>query len=227
MGNFFRLDGPFVRFGTKVANLLVLNFITILFSVPIITIGPVITAAHYTAYKISRDEETSVVKHFWHAFKINFKPALGLGLLSLLCLVILAANIFFLLYGAVQIPIRFLKYLYIVILALLAVIGFFILSWAFVLESRYTDPVKRILKNCVYVILTNFKKTLGISLLGLVPIALVLLSMQTCLIVLVCGFSVTAFLQARIYGKVFAALEKTDESEENGEEELPAPEEGE
>ena len=35
MKNLFNVEGKFMDYGTKVANLIILNFLTILFSVPI------------------------------------------------------------------------------------------------------------------------------------------------------------------------------------------------
>jgi len=57
--------------------------------------------------------------------------------------------------------------------------------------------------------MTNFKKTFVIAVLGIIPILMVCISMVTCNIALLCGFSVVAFFQATLYKKVYEQLEGT------------------
>ena len=54
--NFFGYDGPIFRFITRVVELIELNIITIIFCLPIITIGASLTAANYAVIKMYRRE---------------------------------------------------------------------------------------------------------------------------------------------------------------------------
>lgn len=76
MGNFFDIDGRFFRALTKIADFIILNIIMIIFSIPIITIGPALSAVYYVSLKEVKDEEGYVIKGFWKAFKQNFKQGL-------------------------------------------------------------------------------------------------------------------------------------------------------
>ena len=92
----------------------------------------------------------------------------------------------------------------------MALLSFFILSivtWSFILLSRYNDRIGRILKNAVYVSLGNLGRTIPIVLLSVLPFAMVLINWALASIVLLCGFSVSAYLQAKLYKKVFERLE--------------------
>ena len=60
----FRLDGPVFRFVERVANLVILNLIFLLFCVPVVTIGPAITALYYVAIKLMRREESGILRDF-------------------------------------------------------------------------------------------------------------------------------------------------------------------
>ena len=86
----FSYDGPIMSFLSRVADILILNVLTLIFSIPLITIGAATTAAHYTALKMRR-EEGHVLSCFWKSFKMNLKQSTGIwlifavyGLLSLM-----------------------------------------------------------------------------------------------------------------------------------------------
>ena len=83
MDKFFNLDNPVMAFMGKIADLIILNFIVILFSLPIFTIGASWTALYYVTLKMVRKEESYMFKDFWHSFKENFKQATIIWLLVL------------------------------------------------------------------------------------------------------------------------------------------------
>ena len=70
---FFGIDGPFYRFICRFIDLVKLNFMWLLFSLPIVTIGASTTAAYSIALKMVDDEEGYMVKSFVKEFKRNFK----------------------------------------------------------------------------------------------------------------------------------------------------------
>ena len=51
MGKFFGLDSPFFKVMTKVADFIILNFLVLVFSIPVVTIGPALTAMYYVALR--------------------------------------------------------------------------------------------------------------------------------------------------------------------------------
>lgn len=75
MGSFFRIDGPFYRFGNIIYYLLVYNILWVVFSLPIFTIGASTTALFYVMGKVVRDEDFSTFKDFWKSFRTNFKQS--------------------------------------------------------------------------------------------------------------------------------------------------------
>ena len=70
--NGFGLDGKLFKGLTKAGDFIILAVITVLFCVPVITIGAALTAAFYSGIKLVRDEESYVYKDFWKSFKMNF-----------------------------------------------------------------------------------------------------------------------------------------------------------
>ena len=72
----FGLDGKFFRGLTKAGDFLILGLITVIFCIPVITIGASLTAAFYAGMKLVKDEENYVFKDFWKSFKTNFVQGL-------------------------------------------------------------------------------------------------------------------------------------------------------
>lgn len=93
MNKFFGIDSPFFRVMTKVADFILLNFLVLIFSIPIITIGPALTAMYYVALKEVRGDEGYLFKSFLKGFKDNFKRGVLYELLIILAGTILYVNI--------------------------------------------------------------------------------------------------------------------------------------
>lgn len=66
-------DNIIIRFLTKVFDLILLNILWIVFSIPIITIGASTTALYTVTLKMVSNEEGYIAKEFWKAFKENLK----------------------------------------------------------------------------------------------------------------------------------------------------------
>ena len=75
MGRLLGLDSPPMKIMGKFADLICLNFLALFCCIPIITIGASMTALHYVALKIVRDEEAYITRSFFKSFKENFKQA--------------------------------------------------------------------------------------------------------------------------------------------------------
>ena len=81
---FLEIDSPFMRVLGRIADLMIINFLTILLCIPVITAGAAFTAMHYVLLKIVRDEEGYIVKQYFRSFKENFLQAtiLWIGMLA-------------------------------------------------------------------------------------------------------------------------------------------------
>jgi uncharacterized membrane protein YesL len=75
MGKLFDLDSPILRVLGTLADLCLLNIMTLLGCLPIITAGASITAMHYVMLKMVRNQEGYIWKDFWKSFKENFGQA--------------------------------------------------------------------------------------------------------------------------------------------------------
>ena len=96
----FSVDSPFYRFMVKLFDVIKLNFMWILFSLPIVTIGASTVAAMTVALRMVDDEEGYVCRSFVKAFKENWKQGIVLGLISIVA--IYAVYLDFQLFEAVE-----------------------------------------------------------------------------------------------------------------------------
>lgn len=83
MEKLFALDGKFNQFMSKVADLLLLNLMWIICSLPIITIGASTTALFDVLLEMTEDEEAYVVRTYIRYFAKNQKESTKLWLLFL------------------------------------------------------------------------------------------------------------------------------------------------
>ena len=77
-----RYDGPVIRYLAKAGDMILLNVLWVLCSLPIVTFGAATAAAHYVALKFVRDEGTSAASMFFRAFRRNLRQGCVLGLIS-------------------------------------------------------------------------------------------------------------------------------------------------
>ena len=93
MFSFFNMDGPFYKFGSLIADIMILSFYWIIFSIPLFTIGTSTTALYYVMTRRISNREGYLFRDFWTSFKSNFKQTTIIWLIFLLVFYILFINI--------------------------------------------------------------------------------------------------------------------------------------
>ena len=78
--NLLSYDSPIIRFFERVFELIVINLLTLLLCLPLVTAGGAMTALYTTLFNM-RQQKGRAVKGYFQAFKKEFKYALPLGLL--------------------------------------------------------------------------------------------------------------------------------------------------
>ncbi len=81
---FFDVEGPLYRFLTRFWDLVKLNFLWLIFSLPLVTFGAATAAAFSVTLKMVDDREGYIFPDFWKAFKANLRQGSVLGILFLL-----------------------------------------------------------------------------------------------------------------------------------------------
>ena len=150
---FFSVESPIYKFMQSLWDILKLNFMWIIFCIPIVTIGGSTIAAFSVLMRMSEDQEGNVIKDFWKAFKENWKQGIFIGLLPPICFE--AVFLDFQLYNAVEngglgilIVGCFSAYIFI-----------FCLIYVFPLLARYDNTVINSIKNSFRIGMKFFGRT--------------------------------------------------------------------
>ena len=199
---FMSLDGPVMKFLGKVADMMILNLLVIFCSIPIITMGASLTAMHYVALRVVRNEESYITKDFFKSFKMNFKQATVIWLFMLVIGALIGYDIFIMTSTAVKIP-TVIKVITLVVTAILALTT----SFVFPLLSKFDNTSVNIFKNSFAISIAKLPRAVIMVIVSLAPIAILFMPKYFPFLVLL-GFSVPAWISALLYNDVFKRLEE-------------------
>jgi len=93
MRDFFSLDGAFNKYGSLLADTIILSLLWFFFSIPIITIGASTSAVFFVSTRRIAEREGYITSDFWAAFKANFSRATRLWLMVLGLALVLFFNV--------------------------------------------------------------------------------------------------------------------------------------
>jgi uncharacterized membrane protein YesL len=155
MGKIFNMDSPIMRFMTKVADIMILNLLFILTSLPIITIGAAWSSLYYVSMKLVRDEEGGIVHSFFHSFRMNFRQATILWLGTVAVFAVLIADLLIL----AQIDSPYAAAMNTSVL-ILGVVLLMILQYLFPLVAKFDATMKQTLKNACLMSVAHLPKTI-------------------------------------------------------------------
>ena len=203
MSKLFRMDSPLMRFLTKIADLMVLNILFCVTSIPLITIGASWTALYSVTLKMVRDEEGSVSRSYFRSFRQNFRQAtlLGLGVLVVLALLVLDIRV---LNGMAEGTAPGLLRVGVEILALL---GIMVLQYLFPSLARFEASLADTLKNACMMALAHLPKTALMTAAVVGAVWITLINNTTIAIGLMVwpliGFALMVFGNSGILRKIF------------------------
>lgn len=209
MRKFFNLDSPFMIFLSNLTDVVILNVLCLICCIPIVTIGPSISALHYVTLKMAREEEIMVIKYFFKAFKENFKQSL----LAWLGFLVITA-VFFLDYRILKVmEIENAKVLLMVVGAIYLFLCFTTM-YVFPLIARFENPLKQTLKNALFMSILHIFKTIVMAVIYALPFILLPLHYNVILVFLLVGLSGPAYINSFIWKSIFKRYEPEKEDEE-------------
>ncbi|MDD5921287.1 MAG: YesL family protein [Oscillospiraceae bacterium] len=163
MDHFFNSEGKIMQALSTLADLVLLNLITIACSLPVFTLGAAVTAL-YDAIDHLQREEGNLFSCYFRAFRAQFRQA------TLLWLVLFSA-LAALLYGLTRLLTGSGGSLVMVPLFLLAVWSM-VLSWAFLLQAQFSRTAFHTLAYAFVCAVRFLPRTLCMTVLNLLPLAI-------------------------------------------------------
>lgn len=203
MGRLFNMDNKFFTFMGKVADLIILNLICVLCCLPIVTIGPSLTALHYVTMKMVRNEESYIVKNFFKSFKENFKQAtiINLIMLAVGIMLFLDINIVKRMSG------KLYSGLFVVFIAFL-LLYMLVFLYIYPVLAKFYNTIKHTFINAFLMSIRHLPYTFVMLVITLLPIGIFFIpSLQlqsTCLmLLLIMGPAVIAYLNGHFLVRIF------------------------
>ena len=196
---FFSVDGALYKFLSRLWDMVKLNLLWLLFSLPIVTMGAATVAAYTVTLKMVDETEGYVGRQFIKGFKENWKQGIPMGLLAMVCAY--AVYLDFQLFEAVEgNPIIFL---------IVGIIAAFVFGCAFIyafpLSARYENTLFATLKNSAAIAMRYFVRTIALVVVLALELLLVwynyttlfvgLLIGPACMMLTVSGFAIHFFRQ--------------------------------
>lgn len=181
-----------MRAMSRIGDLLILNFLFLLTSIPVVTIGAGATALYTVTFRFDTDNEAGIVGSYFRAFRANWKQATAIWLILLVCGGSAGLNAF--LFYSMSGVFRYLAVLFVLLLALLLLTA----GYTFPLLSQFDNRVMTTLKNAFALSLGYLPRSVCITLLNLLPFIVFLVDVYL--------FFQTAFVWAAIYFAAAAYL---------------------
>ena len=210
MKRIFSLDSPFICFMENVADFFILNLLTVLCSIPLVTVGAALTAHYKVMQDKLLDWDQPILKAYFRAFAENFLQATAFWLMTAAVIALFVVDVF-------VIHVYFDEgwaHMTYMLLAVLGFVAFGIACYAFPLIARYENTMKEHFRNSFILALGNLPRTLLLVLLAAVPVLVAIVSIElflnTVIIWFVFGISVILFLQTLVLKPIILRLEQKD-----------------
>lgn len=204
---FFDIDGPLYRFLSTFLNVLKVNVLLIVFSLPIITIGPALVAAFSVCLKMTDDSEGYVGRQFLKAFRSNLKQGIPLGILFLFCCYVVyldfeinramaEGSVMLLIFGILACFVFGMSFIY-----------------AFALSARYENTLVNTIKNSVNIASRYFVQTILLVVIIAIEILLFMFNSTTLFFGILIGPTCIIFTISGFAMKFFRIIEAENKAE--------------
>lgn len=192
--------GNFLR---NAYDLLALNWLWLLCSLPLVTIGPATVAMYAVTLKLAREEPVSPAKDFFRAFKEEFPASVALGLIAVAISAVALGDAWFAVQqtGAVQV-------LFLTVAFLMGLAALTVLAYGFALKAGFRNSIRKHIANAFSLIFVAPGKTIQIWCILLFPVLLALclpvMAVKALgVLYIMYGISLPVYVNSRILREVF------------------------
>ncbi len=220
---FFSIDSPLYKFMQRLMDVLILNLLWLLFSIPVVTLGTSTISAFSVGLNLVEETEGHIFNDFIKAFKSNIKQGIPMSFIFIISIYAVVFDfqlyrysektgengLIFLIFGIIAAYILTLSLLYV-----------------FPLLARYENTIYNSLKNSFRLSMKYFGRTLLLIVLIIAELAVIFWNTTTlfvgiligpaCLIYTISGTAMHIFREIE---KIPGSVSEKDESEYNEAEE--------
>lgn len=201
----FNINSGFSKFVNRALDVIWLNFLWMIFCIPIITAGAATCAAFSVSLKMVDDEEGYVGRMFLKAFKDNFKQGTLMWCITLPWLILVVLAWWVVTWAE--------DYYFIILFGTIIFTALFIALnvYTYPLIARYENTLKNMMKNSLGICLTYFGRTILICFLIALEVFLILWNRWTLLAGLIIGPEFIIFTVSALAKRVFQKIERHEE----------------
>ena len=200
------MENPFWQGVSVVADMMLINLLTLLCSVPVFTAGAAFTAMNDVVIRIIRQEEGNIIRSYGSAFRKNLKKGSVFGLI-----LIFASALLYFDYLCSLAYAPMFRYG----IAALSILLLTVAMYTFALLARYENSLMATIKNAAVLAVGYFPRTLGMLVF---TVAFWLLGIRFyrigAPILFLFGFSLPCYICIILLRGVFDHLESKENSED-------------
>ena len=200
MGGLFSADGKLAQVLGKAADLVILNVLWIVCSIPVVTAGAAAAAFYTVALKMIKNEESYVFRSFFQAFKENFKQATAVTLILLAVAAVLGCDF----YVCTKMGLEEARPLFI-LFCVVAVFVYMGSCYMFPVMAFFENSTKKVFKNSYLMALAHLPFTILIAVISLLPWVFLFFGqfIAAAFFDLIAGFSIAGYINAHIFRRIF------------------------
>ncbi len=199
----FAQEGKLTRFLNRLGDLIWLNVLTILFCIPVVTIGAAVTAMYQVSLRMVKNEEGRIGASFVQAFKENFRQSTLIWLIGGGVGAFLAFDIRLLgqvSYGFVQ-PYKILLFVLFLFVLMFTV-------FALVTAARFENTLKNTIKNGILFCVSHIFKSILMFAVMVGPLLLLAASNRFLSAIVLIGVSGPGYLCSVYFRALFKDYER-------------------
>ena len=212
MKGLFSPDGPVIEFLTVVMDLILLNVLTMICCLPIVTGGAAMAALHYVLMQIRENRGESRTGTYFAQFKSNLKNTIPAWLLFFAGAALIAGYYLLFIYTRQVEMWMFLP----VIIVGMVMAGLF--AWIFPLMARFENPFSVTVRNAALLAVGYAPRTLGMIAVSAGVLLLFTRIFLFYAFFFLMGFSLSAYLSTYFYLPVVNGLIRQAKGEDTEEE---------
>lgn len=198
INNLFNPNNMFFRFMSRISDIMILNFLWIVFSLPIITIGASTTALYDVTLKLVDETDGYLFSNFFKSFKESFKKATIIWSIILFVFFIIGVNLtFWIKYTSIAGYIPMSIILFILFLFLPTEI------YVFPILSNFKKTIKETIKYAFIISIKYLPYSLIIILISLIFLGTIVIFPFTILFMIFVGFAFYAYINSYFFKIIF------------------------
>lgn len=201
--------GPLSESVDRAISLFILNILTVLCCIPVVTAGASLAAMHTVVLKLARNEEGYTAKDFFKAFKANIK----IGIKATLMLIVITAVILGDFYAISLLDVWFADVAKVLLIGFTA-IGAITFTFLFPIMAKFEANLKDTVRNSFKFAFSHFWITLAMLVFNLIPWIICYFVNVLGPILFMLGITVPAYLGALLYSDKFRELEEKHNAEQ-------------